>query len=75
MSQEVNEASSKEQESKPSWRHKLFAFLKERCMQHKREKPLGAPPSIGQSVVAILKASCEPLRTLTPTSTDQLLAV
>ena len=28
---------------------------------HKRERPLGEPPSVGQSILAIIRTSCEPL--------------
>ena len=42
------------------------------CERHKRERPLGQPPSVGQSILAILKTSCGPLRPLAPPSQSHI---
>jgi hypothetical protein len=41
--------------------HKICDNFKILCDLHKRERPLGEPPSVGQSVLAIIRTSCEPL--------------
>lgn len=64
MSQRDVEKSSKD---RGLW-GKICTKFKIFCMRHRRERPLGEPPSVGQSILAILKTSCGPLRPLAPPS-------
>ena len=59
---EMNQLST---EPKPSvrtrwwnWRN-IGALFKEVCRSHQRDRPLGEPPGVGASIVAVLKTSCE----------------
>jgi hypothetical protein len=66
MTHDVTQETLKEKEQDGQQRRKKFPSLKELWMQHKRKKPLGKAPGVRQSVMAIIKTSCEPLRPLAP---------